>query len=162
MDTMLITRLIFAVLVPFATASCIHGTSLTTGHGTHFGYSGLIGPLSWHKLDRTYGVCASGLYQSPIELSEGARYVRRVYGSDEVSFELPYITDGKTVILNNGHTIQVNVKEGNFSDSTKNVYDAQQFHFHTPSEHRFGDEFYAMELHFVFKSKSLPPESSDT
>jgi carbonic anhydrase len=35
------------------------------------------------------------------------------------------------------------------SNTTLNL---AQFHFHTPSEHQIDDEFYPMEMHWVFES----------
>jgi carbonic anhydrase len=65
-------------LVPFVQASCLHGTSQlvrrVTANNTvevsKFGYTGKIGPNLWHTLSKENSLCASGAYQSPINLGE--------------------------------------------------------------------------------------------
>jgi carbonic anhydrase len=34
-------------------------------------------------------------------------------------------------------------------------YSVAQFHFHTPAEHRVNDDFYPMEMHWVFESEGI-------
>jgi carbonic anhydrase len=50
---------------------------------------------------------------------------------------------------NNGHTVEVTAP-GTLTFE-KAIYQLRQFHFHTPSEHRLFDEYYPLEVHFVFK-----------
>ena len=55
-------------------------------------------------------------------------------------------------IIDNGHTIQVNVDEGSsFTFQTK-TYGLKQFHFHTPSEHTFDGKHLPMEIHLVHQA----------
>ncbi len=53
--------------------------------------------------------------------------------------------------INNGHTIQQNVKAGSFLriPDRGTSYELKQFHFHSPSEHKVNGHSYAMEMHFV-------------
>ena len=57
-------------------------------------------------------------------------------------------------IVNNGHTIQVNVAEG--SDIVYNGirYDLLQFHFHHPAEHTIEGRAAPLEAHFVHQDRN--------
>lgn len=60
----------------------------------------------------------------------------------------------------NGHSVQVDVPEALTRQQQQQqqviyqntTYSMQQFHLHTPSEHRVNGHFYAGEIHFVHKS----------
>ena len=60
--------------------------------------------------------------------------------------------EGPLKILNNGHTIQVNVEPGSKLTVNKEEYDLLQFHFHRPSEEQIDGKNSAMVAHFVHKS----------
>jgi carbonic anhydrase len=60
--------------------------------------------------------------------------------------------EGPLKILNNGHTIQVNVEPGSTLKINKDVYNLLQFHFHRPSEEQIDGKPMAMVAHFVHKS----------
>ncbi len=57
-------------------------------------------------------------------------------------------------IVNNGHTIQVNVPPGNFLKVGGESYELLQFHFHRPSEEQIDGKPMAMVAHLVHKSAS--------
>jgi carbonic anhydrase len=57
-------------------------------------------------------------------------------------------------ILNNGHTIQVNVAPGSTAIVNGQRYDLLQFHFHHPSEHLLSGKAQDLEVHFVHKAAS--------
>jgi len=56
---------------------------------------------------------------------------------------------------NNGRTIVFYPRDaGNYTSVLEGKeYKLLQFHFHTPSEHRFADESYPLEVHFVHQDK---------
>ena len=54
-------------------------------------------------------------------------------------------------MVNNGHTIQVNVPSGSILTRGGRTYEMVQYHFHHPSEHFVDDKPFAMEAHFVHK-----------
>jgi carbonic anhydrase len=57
-------------------------------------------------------------------------------------------------LINNGHTIQVNVEPGSGAITiNKETYDLVQFHFHRPSEEQLDGKNMAMTVHFVHKNK---------
>ncbi|MFN0041229.1 MAG: carbonic anhydrase, partial [Burkholderiales bacterium] len=85
-----------------------------------------------------------GRQQSPIDISDGAR------------LELEPITfsyaPAALRIIDNGHTIQVNIDEGRYILIGGKRFDLKQFHFHKPAEERVGGRSYDLVAHLVHKS----------
>jgi carbonic anhydrase len=52
-------------------------------------------------------------------------------------------------MINNGHTIQVNVDPGSMALIKDRPYKLRQLHFHEPSEHHWEGKRFTMELHLV-------------
>merc|ERR1711994_77013 len=54
-------------------------------------------------------------------------------------------------IMNNGHTVQVNIDASNKCQLIYKgkPFTLRQFHFHTPSEHTIDSKQYEMEMHLV-------------
>ena len=109
-----------------------------------WGYQGDRGPAQWGSLDETFSACAAGAEQSPIDLVDGAT-------GDYPAVEFDYGPRIGTVV-NNGHTVQVNVDQGSgiILDGTR--YELLQFHFHHGSEHTVGGAQLLMEMHLVHRS----------
>jgi carbonic anhydrase len=111
----------------------------------HWGYEGAGSPSHWAEIDQKSFMCAKGNNQSPINLS----------GFTES--ELPAISFNyalaSTEILNNGHTIQANIKEGSSITLDGIRFNLKQFHFHTPSENNINGKSFPLEAHFVHASK---------
>jgi carbonic anhydrase len=107
----------------------------------HWSYDGSTGPGDWWKIcSPKFCVCASGIRQSPIDLSDMARA------------ELPLLSfryrSTPLLVVNNGHTIEVPVGGSELRVEGES-YELLQFHFHTPSEHEIRGKGAPMELHFV-------------
>jgi carbonic anhydrase len=62
--------------------------------------------------------------------------------------DINYTTSSKNVI-NNGHTVQVNIQSGSTLTIEGETYELKQFHFHTPSENNINGTSYPLETHFV-------------
>lgn len=60
----------------------------------------------------------------------------------------------KQTITNNGHTIKIDVSDGNRLLIGNKVFTLQQFHFHSPSENESAGKHYPLEGHFVFKAQN--------
>ena len=114
---------------------------------THWAYSGNEGPEHWGDLSAEFGACTSGKNQSPIDLS-GAIDANL----PELVFD--YTSPGLVGEINNGHTIQENLRPGNFVTIRGQRYQALQFHFHSPSEHRVKGESFPMEVHIVHANEA--------
>lgn len=113
--------------------------------GVHWEYKGEHGPEHWADLDKANAVCSAGGQQSPINITSA---IKAEVDPITVSWKK---SAGKMV--NNGHTIQINMPEGSSITRDGKVYDLLQFHFHAPSEHQVDGKTYPMEVHFVHKNK---------
>lgn len=119
-----------------------------SGHGddVHWAYEGENGPQNWGKLKPEFNVCAIGKRQSPINIEESAT----LQGPAE-PLGFNYTASGGSVV-NNGHTIQVDLQGDNTLTVRGSVYKLLQFHFHTPSEEQVNYRNYAMVAHLVHKN----------
>jgi carbonic anhydrase len=110
-------------------------------HPPHWSYSGAESPAHWGSLDPKYSACSLGHKQSPIDIA------------DAKPGELPALTfDYKTTPLNiidNGHTIQVNVAPGSTLSVGGKTYSLKQFHFHHPSEEHVDGKGFPLVAHLV-------------
>ena len=114
------------------------------GHGSGWAYSGDSGPAHWGGLKPEFKACADGTMQSPID-------VRSSFSTPLPSIAFDYGIVPLT-ILNNGHTVQVNVAKGSGITVGGKRYELLQFHFHTPSEHVVNARHFPLEMHLVHKS----------
>ncbi|MCB1885962.1 MAG: carbonic anhydrase family protein [Rhodocyclaceae bacterium] len=107
----------------------------------HWDYSGIGGPDNWGKLKPEFSTCENGNRQSPIDISDGIRV-------DLAPIEFSYLPSYFRIV-DNGHTVQVNLGTGSTIRVMGRTYDLIQFHFHRPSEFRIGGRGYDMEVHLV-------------
>ncbi|GLB40822.1 putative carbonic anhydrase [Lyophyllum shimeji] len=82
--------------------------------------------------------------QSPINLD---KTIRAPPSKPVVKFG----TVEKAEFENLGTTVEVVLSAGTVKFRQKE-YVLQQFHFHTPSEHRIELEYFSLEIHFVYKA----------
>lgn len=127
------------------TAPKHHEESEVSHHAKHWGYTEDVAPKHWSELNPQFKMCSEGKQQSPINI---------VPTND---IELPALNlnynTGSTSIVNNGHTVQVNIKNGSTFTIGSDVYELKQFHFHTPSENQINGTSYPLEAHFVHATK---------
>ena len=124
---------------PAAKESTVHEAD----HPAHWAYDGNAGPTAWSTLKPEFAKCASGTRQSPIDIQGGIR----------VDLE-PVQFDYKPTafrVLDNGHTVQVNVAPGNSIEVNGRRFELVQFHFHRPSEERIDGKQFDMVAHLVHK-----------
>ncbi len=112
-------------------------------HADHWDYTGTGGPETWGRMKPEFSKCSTGTRQSPIDIREGIRVEL-----DPVRFD--YKPSGFRVI-DNGHTVQVNVAAGNSIEVMGRRYELLQFHFHRPSEERIDGKQFDMVVHLVHK-----------
>ena len=112
------------------------------GHAA-WGYAGPAGPQTWGGLKPEFVLCGNGKRQSPIDIRDGISV-------DLEPVQFDYRASGFRVI-DNGHTVQVNVAGGNFIDVGGRRWELQQFHFHRPSEERIDGRQFDMVAHLVHK-----------
>lgn len=128
-----------------AVASAEPTESSHAAEGPHWTYEGDEGPEHWGDLDPSFGTCAMGQGQSPVDLHPPAQ------GPDIDSIVFDY-QPTKLNMVNNGHTIQVMYDPGSFLVLDDQRYELQQFHFHVPSEHHLNGLEFPMEAHLVHRS----------
>jgi len=115
------------------------------GHGAapHWDYAGSAGPDSWAQMKPEFAACGSGTRQSPIDIRDGIKV-----NLDPVQFDYK---PSAFRVVDNGHTVQVNVGPGNSIEVMGRRYDLLQFHFHRPSEERINGRQFDMVAHLVHK-----------
>ena len=118
-----------------------HGKGAPEKKAVHWSYEGEMGPERWGK---EFPTCAKGKAQSPLDIRGPFVKTRTVVTTD--------YKEGPLKILNNGHTIQVNVPAGSKLRIDGIPYDLLQFHFHRPSEEKIDGKPMAMVVHFVHKN----------
>ncbi|HNV60927.1 MAG TPA: carbonic anhydrase family protein [Rhodoferax sp.] len=116
------------------------------GGEAHWAYEGETGPQSWGNLKPEFNVCAIGKRQSPINIEQGST----LQGPAE-PVEFAYAPSNASVV-NNGHTIQVDVQGDNSITARGSNYRLLQFHFHTPSEEQINYKRFPMVAHLVHKN----------
>lgn len=136
-------RSLAAAEAPLPAGTAAHGSDAPEHGPGHWGYEGVEGPVHWGHLSPDFGLCASGHAQSPIDLS-----FANVVADVDVSTSYQR---GPLNILNNGHTVQINMADGSSMVSSGNRYALVQVHFHTPSENMVNGKTYPLEAHFVHK-----------
>ncbi|HCY17331.1 MAG TPA: carbonate dehydratase [Curvibacter sp.] len=116
------------------------------GHDVHWAYEGEGGPDAWGQLKPEYKTCALGKRQSPIHIQES----NTLQGPAE-AIQFSYQPSSGTVV-NNGHTIQVDVVGDNSINVRGSNYKLLQFHFHHPSEEHINHKVYSMVVHLVHRN----------
>jgi carbonic anhydrase len=110
----------------------------------HWSYEGETGPANWAKLRADYAACAAGKRQSPIDIRDGIRVNLETIRFDYKPMQFR--------IVDNGHTVQVNLGEGSSLMVMGKRYALQQFHFHRPAEERVNGRVYDMSVHLVHRN----------
>lgn len=113
------------------------------GEAAHWAYEGEGAPIRWGKLNPAWSLCENGNRQSPIDIRDGIKVEL-----EPVAFD--YKPTGFSVI-DNGHTVQVNLGGGNHITVMGRMYELVQFHFHRPSEERINGKGFEMVVHLVHK-----------
>ena len=142
-------------LISCVSANCLHGTSLhermlaKRGQIESFGYTNRLSPINWANLNPDFIACSTSKNQSPINLDTSIMFATEVPQIDiPIAKTAQLLNIGTTLeVMHNGTTI--------FANQTFNLI---QFHFHTPSEHRFNDEYFPTEMHIVHENASILPQ----
>lgn len=112
----------------------------------HWGYSGHAGAAHWAEMDEGFKTCKLGKNQAPINIE-----TRKVEKAALKPIEFAY-TPSEGEVINNGHTIQINLPAAGTATIDGTEYPLLQFHFHAPSEERVNGKTYPMVAHLVHKN----------
>jgi len=133
--------------VPAAQQTAPPKAAPSASHTPHWGYAtgpDVVGPSQWGSLSGNTA-CSAGHEQSPIDLPAGSTAAMPLKaGGPQFTYH-----PAKLVILDNGHTIQMNTDPGNAINVAGKTYKLAQFHFHAPSEHTIGGKHFPLEIHLV-------------
>ena len=106
-------------------------------------YEGAKGPRHWGDLKPEYAACKTGKHQSPID-------IRDAKAADLPAIEFFYSAQPFRII-DNGHSVQVNVDPGSFISVNGRRFDLNQFHFHHPSEEKVQGHSFPLVAHLVHR-----------
>jgi carbonic anhydrase len=120
-----------------------HADARGDAHAAHWSYAGENGPQAWGTIKGDFSTCATGQRQSPIDIREGI-----AVNLEPVRFDY---RESSFSVIDNGHTVQVNLAPGNAIEVLGRRYELLQFHFHRPSEERIGGRQFDMVAHLVHK-----------
>lgn len=138
------SKLTVAVLLVLASYGA-HAEGAAPSHPPHWAYDGQkADPAHWAKLDPSFEKCGAGQAQSPIDIHNAVKTAL-----PKLDFQYG---SAVPVIVNNGHTVQVNVPAGQKLKINDQSYELLQFHFHTPSEETVNGKHTAMVAHFVHRN----------
>jgi carbonic anhydrase len=107
----------------------------------HWDYSGEFGPDMWGSIKNEFKTCGAGMNQSPVDIPKRSPTLK-----DGVRLQW---NPEKGSVVNNGHTIQVNLTGHSSIKIAGQSYVLKHFHIHTPSEHQVSGLSYPMEIQFV-------------
>jgi len=111
----------------------------------HWSYSGGGGPSHWAELDTKNAACGDGKSQSPVNIR--TQDVRRT--------PLPKLLfnyrSTPLHIIDNGHSVQIDVEPGSVLKVGGKSYQLVQFHFHHPSEELINGKRSEMVVHLVHR-----------
>jgi carbonic anhydrase len=132
-------------LLGAALLTALAGAQAADDHAPHWAYQGKEGPQAWGNLDASFSACKLGHEQSPIDIHGATK-------AHLAPLALDYRASSADIV-NNGHTVQVNLADAGTFTLDGVVYKLVQFHFHTPSEEHVNGKGYPMVAHLVHKSE---------
>ncbi|WP_197034879.1 carbonic anhydrase [Herbaspirillum sp. RV1423] len=109
--------------------------------GEHFDYDH---QADWHAVH--------GDMESPVNIEPAKAKVDKDDDDDDNIRVFDVALDGK--VVDNGHSIQINLSHGDSATIRGRRFQLVQFHFHAASEHTIDGEHFPLEGHFVYKAKN--------
>lgn len=126
-----------------AIALCTAAAANAQGANPHWEYKGKHGATHWGELEAGFEACARGAAQSPVN-------IRKTVKEALPALDFQY-TPAAPTLLNNGHTVQVNMPAGSKLVVDGKPMELLQFHFHTPSEEAINGKRFDLVAHFVHR-----------
>lgn len=123
----------------FALVASTFVAAAASESGHHWSYSGAEGPSHWG------GTCATGKVQSPIDIRTTSAKAQKL---PPLAFSY---RPTPLHIIDNGHSIEVDVDKGSTLAVGGVRFPLVQFHFHKPSEEAINGRHFAMVAHLVHR-----------
>ena len=139
------TRISTSSFVLIAALIAPPAVSAVDTHAPHWGYDKAA---AWGDLSAEFKECKLGKEQSPIDISTKATEKAKL---PAIGFNYKA---GAATVVNNGHTVQVDLADAGSAKLAGGDYPILQFHFHAPSEERIDGRSYPMVAHLVHKNAS--------
>lgn len=133
------------VTTPASSAEKAAKHAAKDGSDGHWTYTGKTGPQKWGDLEKEFTECKLGQAQSPIDIPDA-----NTRKGDFPTLLVNYKPTAARVV-DNGHTVQVNLDPGNSFTVGDKSYQLLQFHFHKPSEEKINGKAHDMVAHLVHK-----------
>ena len=111
---------------------------------SEWGYQGAGSPEHWGEIEGA-GKCGQSQKQSPINIVTQKVKAGASMNALKFNYNLGDVKD----IVDNGHSLQFDFKEGSYITYEGKKYNLYQFHAHEESEHTIDGIRYPLELHFV-------------
>ena len=111
------------------------------GEAPCWSYAGATGPAAWSGLHPGWRLCGEGAEQSPVALP-----ARAADGGGRVRLHYPAVAGRRSAYP---RAVRVDLEPGGRLELDGRAFALRQFHFHTPSEHRWSDAADPGELHLV-------------
>lgn len=155
MKRWMLTLLVAAALSPAARAEAGKEPAVSrppspgASHRPHlqlWEYEGENGPVKWAELDPKFRTCGSGKRQSPINID-----TRSTEKAALKPIQFNYKA-GPAELVNNGHTVQVNLPDAGSARFDNLEHKLVQFHFHTPSEEKIDGMAQHLVAHLVHRA----------
>ena len=109
--------------------------------GPCWSYRGAAGPAAWGGMDPAWRLCREGSEQSPIALPPHGEA-----GGGRLRLHYPAVRGARSA---HPRAVRVELEPGGRLELDGRAFALRQFHFHTPSEHRWSDAAEPGELHLV-------------
>ena len=134
-------KLLLATACAIGAATFVHAADRS-----HWSYSGHTGTGHWAELDEGFKTCKLGKNQSPIDIV--TKHTENVRQGESLAFAY---APGPSDVVNNGHTIQVNLPAGGAISIGGTEYKLLQLHFHAPSEEKIDGKSFPLVAHLVHR-----------
>lgn len=125
------------------TLACVSSVVYADGK-VNWSYEGNTGPEKWGTLVKEFEVCKIGTQQAPLNID-----TKSLVKNTAISVQTAYQPATGAVVLNNGHTIQINASTAGSVKLVGKNYQFVQVHFHTPSEETVDAKHYPFNAHLV-------------
>ena len=139
----------YSLILPVMPGLCISNSGPAApppDQPVNWGYWGPCAPNNWGALSPDFALCATGMEQSPIDLSE--------YVEDGYAPELAFAYGGDAREVNhNGKVAHVEYGPGNTLTVGEQKYELVSMHIHVHAEHQVEGQLFPAEMHLVHRKE---------